>query len=135
MGTALLDTPSSGSNRPRRGQPTPTRRLSLQVGIDADDVVTVRASGNLDIYTATRLRQRVARHDLTNARLVLDVSGVTFIDSSGLGMLLSFANMARRGGARPRLICTPDLAEVLEITRLMEAFELTVVDDSRYRTA
>jgi anti-anti-sigma factor len=134
VGTALLDTPSSDSNRPPRGRPTPTRRLSLQVGVDVDDVVTVRAAGNLDIYTTSRLRRRMARHDLTDGRVVLDVSGVTLIDSSGLGTLLSFANTARRGGSRLRLVCTPDLAGVLDIARLTDAFDLTVVGESRHPT-
>lgn len=87
----------------------------------------MRATGNLDIYTIGRLRQRLARHDLSDGNVVLDVSGVTLIDSSGLGTLLSFANRARRGGSRLALVCGQDLARVLEIARVTDAFDLTLV--------
>ena len=99
----------------------------MQVSVDEHDVVTVRAAGNLDIYTASRLRQRMARHDLRRGRFVLDVSAVTLVDSSGLGTLMSFANRARQGGSRLALVCTHRLAELLEIARLADAFELTLV--------
>jgi anti-sigma B factor antagonist/stage II sporulation protein AA (anti-sigma F factor antagonist) len=93
------------------------------------DLVAIRAAGKLDIYTIARLRERMARYDLTAGDVVLDVSGVTLVDSSGLGTLLSLANRARQGGGRLALICTPALAEVLEIARLADAFDLTIVDE------
>jgi anti-anti-sigma factor len=104
--------------------------LTVQVGVDVHGVVTVRAAGNLDIYTAARLRQRMARHDLADGRVVLDVSAVTLVDSAGLGTLMSFASRARQGGSRLALVCTARLAELLEIARLADAFDLTLVSDA-----
>ncbi len=118
-----MQAPSRQADR----RPTPTRGLSVRITVDEHDVVTVRAAGNLDIYTIARLRQRMARHDLSVGNLVLDVSDVMLIDSSGLGTLLSFANRARRSGSRLPLICRPDLADVLEIARLTDAFDLRIV--------
>jgi anti-anti-sigma factor len=115
------------SSRQDHHRPTPTRGLSVHVTVDEHDVVTVRAAGNLDIYTVARLRQRMARHELSDGRVILDVSDVTLIDSSGLGTLLSFANRARRSGSRLPLICRPDLADVLGIARLSDAFDLTII--------
>jgi anti-anti-sigma factor len=106
----------------------PTRGLSVQVDATNPDLVAIRAAGNLDIYTIARLRERMERFDLATGGVVLDVSGVTLIDSSGLGTLLSFANRARQGGGRLALICTAALADVLEIARLADAFDLTLVD-------
>lgn len=99
----------------------------MQVVHDADGGVTLRAAGKLDIYTVPRLRDRMARHDPATGRVALDMSGVTMVDSSGLGALLSFANRARRGGARLGLVCTPQLAEVLQIARLADAFDPILV--------
>ena len=112
-------------SRQAHHRPTPTRGLSVHVTVDEHDVVTVSAAGNLDIYTIASLRQRMARHDLSDGHVILDVSEVRLIDSSGLGTLLSFANRARRDGSRLPLICTRELADVLEIARLTEAFDLT----------
>ena len=115
------------SSRQAHHPPTPIRGLSVHVTVDEHDVVVVRVAGNLDIYTIARLRQRMARHDLSDGQVVLDVSDVTLIDSSGLGTLLAFANRARRSGSRLPLICRRDLADVLEIARLTDAFELRIV--------
>ncbi len=115
------------SSRQAHHRPTPIRGLSVHVTVDEHDVVVVRVAGNLDIYTIARLRQRMARHDLSDGQVVLDVSDVTLIDSSGLGTLLAFANRARRSGSRLPLICRPDLADVLQIARLTDAFELRIV--------
>jgi len=122
-----MDARTDTSSRAMRRHPAPSRCLTVQVVADADGAVTLRAAGNLDIYTIARLRERMARHDPGTGRVVLDMSGVTLIDSSGLGTLLSFANRARRGGACLGLVCTPELAEVLAIARLAEAFDLTLV--------
>lgn len=127
MGTALVEAPMKAPSRPTRRRPAPTSGLAVHATRDADGVVTVRATGNLDIYTIGRLRQRLARHDLSDGNVVLDVSGVALIDSSGLGTLLSFANRARRGGSRLALVCGQDLARVLEIARVTDAFDLTLV--------
>ena len=105
----------------------------MRVIHDADGGVTLRASGKLDIYTFTRLRDRMARHDPGAVRVRLDISEVTMIDSSGLGTLLSFANRARRGGACLGLICTPHLAEVLRIARLADAFDPVRVTEAPTR--
>jgi anti-anti-sigma factor len=58
---------------------------SLQIDVNWDGVVaTVTATGELDITTATRLTQRLlavaAEHP---ERLVLDLSGLVFVDVAG----------------------------------------------------
>jgi hypothetical protein len=42
---------------------------------------------------------------------------------------MSFANRARQGGTRLALVCTRRLAELLEIARLSDAFDLRVTGD------
>ena len=99
----------------------------MQVTVDEDDLVTIHAAGKLDIYTVPRLRMKMSRYDPATGMVVLDVSRVTLIDSAGLGTLLSYANQARRAGVRLGLICGDELIQVLQIARLAEAFDITVV--------
>jgi anti-anti-sigma factor len=122
-----MDAPADAPSRTARTRAGRPRGLTVQVSVDERDVITVRAVGNLDIYTASQLRQRLSRHDPAGGRMVLDVSAVTLVDSAGLGTLMSFANRARQGGSRLTLICTLQLAELLEIARLTDAFDLRVV--------
>ena len=126
VNASLMDPAAASSASHRRT--SPARGLSVTVTVDADETVTVRVEGHLDIYTTTRLRNRMARFDLSSGSVVVDVSGVTLIDSSGLGTLLSLANRARVDGARLPLVCTPELADILQIARLTDAFDLTIRD-------
>lgn len=65
----------------------------------------LRVSGEMDLVTSPMLRQRVhdavadGRHDI-----VLDLSGVLFCDSSGVGVLIATRRLMRSCQGRLRLI-------------------------------
>ncbi len=64
------------------------------------DVVTLRLEGELDWSTAPRLLAEVERWLAAGGRkLVVDLAGVAFADSSGLGALVGTWHRARRAGA------------------------------------
>jgi len=70
----------------------PSFDLTVERG---DTVTTVAASGELDLATAPELSAAVAQHN--DARLlVLDVTAVTFIDSTGVRALIE-ADRSRAG--------------------------------------
>ncbi|MDH2426186.1 STAS domain-containing protein [Sphaerisporangium sp. TRM90804] len=60
---------------------------------------TVHLSGRIDIFTSKALRQRLlnAMRDSTST-LIVDVSQVSFCDSSGLGVLVGVQHRARERG-------------------------------------
>jgi anti-anti-sigma factor len=53
-----------------------------------DDARLVRAAGEIDVSTVAALRSEVDAAREEGATVLLDLSGVTFIDSSGLHLLL-----------------------------------------------
>ena len=59
-------------------------------GVDRDDgVVVVHLTGELDLYNAHQVREAlVACTEESPSRLVVDLSGVEFIDSTVLGVLV-----------------------------------------------
>jgi anti-sigma B factor antagonist len=66
--------------------------LEVDISVDITNGATVRAHGELDGYSAPKLRAAVHDASLVSpGTLVLDMSGVTFMDSSGLGTLLAMA--------------------------------------------
>jgi anti-anti-sigma factor len=98
----------------------------------ADFVVETRAgdpgvlvvSGELDIATVDQLatEARTALDSATSV-LVLDFSGVTFVDSTGLGALVRIRNEAERHGKRVDLVgVRREVRRVLELTGLSELF-------------
>jgi anti-sigma B factor antagonist len=69
-----------------------------------DDSVVVTVRGNLDIDSATVLGTALAQVlDRPEPRIVVDLSGVEFCDSTGLSTFVVGHNRARAGGGWLRL--------------------------------
>lgn len=82
---------SSGAAPPlssgESGSPAETQLLTVEIQSDGDCPV-VRLAGELDLSTIPRLEGRLIRQARSGPRLVVDMSAVTFIDSSGIALLL-----------------------------------------------
>ena len=80
--------------------------------------------GELDAYAADRLTDAIDRIDPTAAGLDLDVAGLSFIDSSGLRVLLR-AGERTVADATPTLRhAQPALLRLLDLTGLLDHFVL-----------
>lgn len=78
--------------------------LTTQI-TDDDACLRVRLSGEIDAETGVSLRDAVASFDPRRHRSIeLDLSAVTFIDSSGIGALVQARRVADEGGARIVLV-------------------------------
>ncbi len=81
----------------------------------------LRLEGELDIATAARLRARLQEFD--DQPLMLDLSGLTFTDSTGLAILLEERARALRQGTPLRIWgVTGQTRELLERTGVLELF-------------
>ena len=79
---------------------------------NTDRVLTVFLSGEIDHHTAAPMREKIDADIIksTPSELILDFSGVTFMDSSGIGLImgrhrlmLSLEGDLRLQGASPRM--------------------------------
>jgi anti-sigma B factor antagonist len=86
--------------------------------------------GDSDLHTAPELKERlrmVVDDGATN--VVLDLSGVTFIDSTSLGVLLGSMRRIRELDGQLRLVAPgPEVRRIFELTLLDRVFPL---DESR----
>jgi len=91
-----------------------------------DDYTVVTISGEVDIASAPELREQLLGLLRPGAsRLVVDLSGVTFCDASGLAVLVGVARRARLLDGAMRLAApVPLLATVLRLTGLDSRFEI-----------
>jgi anti-anti-sigma factor len=98
--------------------------MGLQVHTEArDDLTTVTLAGELDIYTVADFRARLEDVDPSERQVVVDLTDVTLLDSSGLGALVSLVNRAREGERGLGLVCPHRrLLRVFEITGLRRSF-------------
>jgi anti-anti-sigma factor len=83
-------------------------------------VVVVQPEGRLNMVAAPALRKQL--HDIVgggSSRVVVDLSKTDFIDSSGLGALISGLKVARQAGGDLRIAApTRQVVTVLELTNL-----------------
>lgn len=102
-----------------------TRALVVDV-VPEDGATIVRVAGDVDAHSTAELDRRLADAADRDADLVvLEVSGVTFIDSTGLRTLVAAnTRLADRGGRLVLRRPTATLQRLLEITGLDASFDV-----------
>jgi anti-sigma B factor antagonist len=102
-----------------------TTKVNFEItNFEHNTVPVLAVRGEIDVATAPELRERLlalAEHDRTI--VVVDLTDVSFVDSTALGVLVSSVKRLRRNGGDLRLVVTePHIAKVLAITGLTEVF-------------
>jgi anti-sigma B factor antagonist len=104
-----------------------TTVLGLSSRTDGDGRQVVSVTGELDIATAEQAYAYVSKvidaWDTGTAPVSVDLSGLTFCDASGLGVLARIARHGRQAGRQVELISPrPSLLKIMRITGLDRSF-------------
>lgn len=101
---------------------------SLESSTETHDAQTsiVRLTGRLDITSAAETKRLFAATVQNGtSRIVVDLEGVSFIDSSGLSALVSGLRSSRQAGGDLRLACAGEQPKaVFALTSLDQVFQL-----------
>lgn len=86
----------------------------------------IALAGEVDIYTAPRFKETMLELlDADVTSLVVDLSGVTFIDSTALGVLIGgLRRVHDAGGTMVLVVATPAVERILSITGLDRVFTI-----------
>ena len=91
---------------------------------DAGGKTIVAVGGEIDVYTAPKLRDKITElvgdgvYDI-----VIDMEGVEFLDSTGLGVLVGGLKKVRAHDGSLQLVCNQDrLLKIFRITGLAKVF-------------
>jgi anti-sigma B factor antagonist len=91
---------------------------------DGSTLVSLR--GEIDVYTAPRLRQAIV--DLVEGgskSIVVDLQAVDFLDSTGLGVLVEALKRVRSEQGDLAIVATQDkILKIFDITGLNKAFRI-----------
>ncbi len=92
-------------------------------------LVQVVLRGELDLSTVEKVENELGAVEASEAKLlVLDLSGLSFLDSTGLRLMVSADQRAQKDGRRLVIVKGPEpVQRVFSITKLDEALEM--VDD------
>jgi anti-sigma B factor antagonist len=102
------------------------KRLNLSISTEVrETAVVVHVGGDLDVYTAPRLKETLAEAITAGGRLVLDLSEVHFIDSTALGVLASTLQQVQSAESELRLVIDdPYLLKIFRITGFDGVFSI-----------
>jgi len=107
---------------------------------DVDGVTVVDCSGRIVFGDeSAALRENVKKLLENSKQIVLNLGGVTYIDSGGLGTLVALYTTARNAGADVKLAkLTPRVGDLLQVTKLLTVFDVYETEDlavKAFRTA
>jgi anti-anti-sigma factor len=89
----------------------------------------VTLEGDLDLEAARRLERELDRIDLGETDVRVDLSGLSFIDSTGLSVLLGLASRAQEAGRRIALVRpTPAISRLLHLVDVAQRFDIVGAD-------
>jgi anti-sigma B factor antagonist len=102
---------------------TPNSELELRTE-KKDAEAVVHASGRITAATSAELQSTIRALIPGRKRVVLDLKDVHYIDSSGIGALVSVHMAAGKGQSILELTnLQPRIRDLFELTRLMTVFE------------
>jgi anti-sigma B factor antagonist len=100
--------------------------LKVETRSPREGVALLALEGEVDVYTSPRLKQEMV--DLLNrgtVNLIVDLSRVEYLDSTGLGVLIGGLKRARERSGDLRLVCdNVRILRIFEITGLTKIFDI-----------
>ena len=102
--------------------------MELTLKVDSEDhgFTVIAVSGEIDVYTAPKLRERlIALVEAGSYQLIVDMEGVEFLDSTGLGVLVGGLKRVRAHDGWIDLVCTQGrILRIFRITGLNKVFNI-----------
>src|SRR5215467_4299920 len=101
----------------------PSPELELRTDKQADETV-VHASGRITLATASLLQTTIRGLIPNSKRIVLDLTNVTYLDSTGIGAMVSVYLSASRAQCDFKVVnAQPKVRDLFEITKLRAIFD------------
>lgn len=94
---------------------------------DTDDVAVIRPHGTLSVRNKPVIGEFVDTADVRQSSIIVDLSDVKMIDSSGLGDLIGSLEKVRKRGGHLVLACTPPTflptLELMKVDQLLKNYD------------
>ncbi|NIM29233.1 MAG: anti-sigma factor antagonist [Gammaproteobacteria bacterium] len=92
---------------------------------EEDSSTIIVLSGEVDLESSPQVRSVLLEHVGKKRAVLVDMSAISYIDSSGIASLVEAYQSARRGGTMFALVAVSDAARrVLELARLDQVFSI-----------
>ena len=104
------------------------QQLQITTNHDADGIPHVFVAGEVDMAVADQVGAAVRGHRAGAAQLVLDLSNVTFMDSTGIGLLVRLREEGLAGGWLLSTVASPTVWRVVELCGLQDMLDVRLAE-------
>lgn len=106
--------------------------LSMQSERTEDGAAIITVAGELDLYTAPRLKEQLLSIMEDGVlKIVVDMTGIHFIDSSALGVLIGAVKRLKpKGGTLVLVSVDENVNWIFQITGLNSVFDIYTTRDA-----
>ncbi|MCX5679978.1 MAG: STAS domain-containing protein [Candidatus Omnitrophica bacterium] len=96
------------------------------------DLIVCHIDGEIDINSSPMVKKSFDKLiSQKTPKIVINLSKVTYVDSSGLATLVEILKNMRSYGGRMRLACmSPKIKSLFEITKLEKLFEISADEET-----
>jgi len=93
---------------------------------EANELPVIEVTGEVDVYTAPKLKSRIlSLIDNQQYSMIIDLNGVDFMDSSGLGVLVGgLKRVGPHEGNIALVLNRPNILKIFKITGLDKVFKI-----------
>jgi len=96
-----------------------------------DKTHVIEVNGEIDVYTSPKVKEAInALIEEGSYFLAVNLEGVRYIDSTGLGVLIGALKKVREHDGNITLVCTnPQIKKIFNITGLVKIFSISKTEE------
>jgi len=93
---------------------------------ESGDIVIFDINGEIDLYNAPEIKEKIKEEmNKGKVNIIINLDKVSYIDSSGIGVLISsLSNLKKVGGALKLINVYASVRKVFELTKLTSFFDI-----------
>jgi anti-sigma B factor antagonist len=103
-------------------------KLHITTNHDDDGIPHVKVAGEVDMAVADQVGAAVREHRQGAAQLVLDLSNVTFMDSTGIGLLVRLREQGLAEGWLLSTVASAAVWRVVELCGLQDMLDVRLAE-------
>lgn len=93
---------------------------------DSGEIVIFDINGEIDLYNAPEIKDKIKEEmNKSKVNIIINLDKVSYIDSSGIGVLISsLSNLKKVGGSLKLINVYASVRKVFELTKLTSFFDI-----------
>lgn len=90
-------------------------------------VISFSNDNKLNVTVTQKIKAEIVKAIVPNSKIVLDLRGISYIDSTGFGMLLSILRHCKNNNSALKLCnISPEVMELIKLLQLQSIFDIRV---------